>query len=248
MQIEENFRKFPIKFYRKTDGTIHYENPFLSGDAKTMEQAFKIFKDNNWERDFIYYYNDIVGVEFGAFEPALKDRKHNGMTYLGQLNLRIDVDPGWGTDEHSVTYLSKHPEAHKDQAKFVTQMKREEQFDKFKSNLKDKLNQGVKKLVGAFQHEMFFPYKTRKDLICDHCGSIIPTGCYYEENEGKVYHIECIWDKLVGNKPSNTFEKAKEYFMSLQRFIGKWPANLDVEDDYITDLELVRSNDRRFKM
>ena len=59
MNLNENFRKFPIKFYRKQDGTIHYENKFLSGDAKTMEKAFKIFSGNDWERDLLFYYDEI---------------------------------------------------------------------------------------------------------------------------------------------------------------------------------------------
>lgn len=241
MQIHENFRKFPIKFYRKTDGSIHYENKFLSGDVKTMEQAFKVFKDNDWEKDLIYYYTDVVGVEFGSFEPALKDKTYKGMLYLGQLNMRVDIDTAWGTGEHSVTYLSQHPEKHKDQEKYVKQQKRDEQFYK----IKNKFKQGLKKFVGSFQHEMFFPYKTRKDLICDHCGSIIEPGTYYEEYQGKNYHLECIWDKLCNNKDSNEYENSKEYFLSLQKLIGKWPANFEVEEEYLTDLELVKSNNRR---
>lgn len=243
MQINENFRKFPIKFYRKPDGTIHYENRFLSGDAKTMEQAFKIFSGNDWYKDLLFYYDDVIDVEFGSFTPAYRDKKYKGMLYLGQIDLKINVDKSWGTTEHSITYLIDHPEAQENQRKFIAKLKREAELDKFK----DKIKNGFKKIAGLFKHEMFFPEKTRKDLICDYCGEIIPTGNYYEEYHG-TYHLECIWDKMCNKKESNDYLDCREFFFSLQK-IRKWPAvGLDVKDDYLIDLDLVKSNDRKNKV
>ena len=244
MNLNENFRKFPIKFYRKQDGTIHYENKFLSGDAKTMEKAFKIFSGNDWERDLLFYYDDVTDVKFGSFTPAYTDKKYKGMLYLGQINLEIDVDKDWAMSEHSITYLMKHPEAHKSQLEFIKKLKREAELDKFK----DKIKNGLKRVVGFFKNEMFFPEKTRNDLICDHCGEIIPVGNYYEYYQGKNYHLECIWDKLCNKKQSKDYQDCREFFFSLQR-IRKWPATgLDVQDDYKIDLEFVRNNDRRNKV
>lgn len=91
---------------------------------------------------------------------------------------------------------------------------------------------------------MFVPIKARKDLICKHCGSIVPTANYYEQYQGD-YHLECIWDKLIGNKKSNSYELARDFFLSLQKYIGNWPnVNFDTENDYVFDLELVKHNDR----
>ena len=244
MQIQETYRKFPIKFYQKPDGTIHYENKFLSGDAKTLDDAFKVFKNNDWDRDLIYYYDDVTDVEFGAFTPAYTDRKYKGMKYLGQIELRLDIDTGWGSGEHSVTYLSEHPEAQDAHAKYIKKLKREEQIDNFKKKLK----QGFKKVAGLFkpQYEMFDPYKTRYDLICEHCGEIIPTATYYEEYHKKNYHLECIWDKLYNETNSNDYQDCREFFFSLQKYIGNWPnVGLDIQEDYETDLELVKINDRK---
>ena len=244
MQIQETYRKFPIKFYQKSDGTIHYENKFLSGDAKTLDDAFKVFKNNDWDRDLIYYYDDVTDVEFGAFTPAYTDRKYKGMKYLGQIELRLDIDTGWGSGEHSVTYLSEHPEAQDAHAKYVKKLKREEQIDNFKKKLK----QGFKKVAGLFkpQYEMFDPYKTRYDLICEHCGEIIPTATYYEEYHKKNYHLECIWDKLYNETNSNDYQDCREFFFSLKKYIGNWPnVGLDIQEDYETDLELVKINDKK---
>ena len=244
MQIQETYRKFPIKFYQKPDGTIHYENKFFSGDAKTLDDAFKVFTNNDWDRDLIYYYDDVTDVEFGAFTPAYTDRKYKGMKYLGQIELRLDIDTGWGSGEHSVTYLSEHPEAQDAHAKYIKKLKREEQIDNFKKKLK----QGFKKVAGLFkpQYEMFDPYKTRYDLICEHCGEIIPTATYYEEYHKKNYHLECIWDKLYNETDSNDYQDCREFFFSLQKYIGNWPnVGLDIQEDYETDLELVKINDRK---
>lgn len=241
MNLNENFRKFPIKFYRKPDGTIHYENKFLSGDAKTMEQAFKIFTDNNWDRDLLFYYDDVADVQFGAFTPAYKDKKYKGMTYLGQLELSLKIDNSGSWSNHTVTYLSQHPEEHKAQVDFIKKLKREAEIDK----IKDKIKNGLKRVVGKlFKNEMFDPMKTREDLICDYCGEIIPVANYYEFYKGKNYHIECIWDKLCNKEKSNNYEDCREFFFSLQN-IEKWPATgLDVEEDYKIDLDFVKNNDR----
>jgi hypothetical protein len=92
---------------------------------------------------------------------------------------------------------------------------------------------------------MFDPRKTRYDLICDYCGEIIPTGSYYEEYNKNNYHLECIWDKYF-NTESQCYEDCKQFFMSLQKHIGNWPAyELDCEQDYLSDLELVKINNRR---
>ena len=34
MRIDENYRKLPIKFYEKPDGSIYFESKFLNGNAK----------------------------------------------------------------------------------------------------------------------------------------------------------------------------------------------------------------------
>ena len=244
MQLNERFRKCPIKFYENPDGTIYYEAPFVNGTAKTVNDAFKFFAETDWERDLIYYYTDVIGVKFGAFEPALRDIKRKGRKYLGKIDLQLDIDTNWGTDEHSVTHLAKHPEDIQKQLKFVKKMKDQEKRDKFLQNLKS----GLKRVVGYFtpQNEMFDPYKTRYDLICSHCGEVIPSGNYYESYEGQPYHLECIWDKLYNEINSNDYEDCRDFFFSLQKYIGNWPAyGLDIQDDYESDLFLVQSNDRR---
>lgn len=246
MRIQESYKKFPIKFYQKPDGTIFYDSKFLSGEAKSMDDAFKIFSQNDWEHDFLYYYEDVIGVEFGRFEPALYNKKYKGMTYLGQLNLRLDIDTGWGEGEHSITYISKHPEEKEKQLQYIKNQKRQEKFDKFKSNIQNKIQSGVKKVAGLFKHEMFFPEKTRKDLICAHCGEIIPTATYYERYEGNDYHLECIWDKLCNENSSKDYQDCRQYFFSLKQYLGNWPnVGLDIQDDYEADLEFVKINDRK---
>ena len=52
--------------------------------------------------------------------------------------------------------------------------------------------------------------------------------------------------KEYGEK-SKDYQDCREYFFSLQKYIGNWPVKLDIEDDYLIDLEFVKSNDRRFK-
>lgn len=240
MNIQESYKKFPIKFYKKEDGSIYYENKFLSGTAKDMKDAFKAFSDYDWEKELLYYYDDVIGVEFGAFTPAYTDKKYKGMLYLGQINLTLDIDSTFGTGPHSVAYLSKNRQAQKDHNKYISNMKRQEKIADFKHRVKT----GLKKLVGGFT-EMFDPRKTRYDLICDYCGEIIPVGTYYEEYNKHNYHLECIWDKYF-NDSSQCYADCKQFFMSLQDKVGNWPAyELDCEQDYLSDLELVKVNNRK---
>lgn len=252
MELNENLKKYDIKFYENPDGTIHYENAFLDGDAKTLKDAFTHFskKDLDWELP--YFYEDIFDVRVGAYEPALRDKKSKGRKYLGKINLQLDIQPSWGTGEHSVTYLSKNRDKIKDHEKWINKMKRDEAIEKFINKLKDGLKNAFsevkRKLSGRYQYEMFYPEKTRNDLICSHCGNIIPKGSYYEEYQRKNYHLECLWDSLFNEKSDHTQETAKDFFYSLKKYLRLWPFHgLDTKDDYKFDLELVQSNDRKFK-
>lgn len=245
MQINEKLKNFPIKFYQDTDGTIYYESAFVTGKAKTLNDAFKELQKHDWEHDLIYYFADVVDVEFGAYEPAIRDIKRKGKLYLGKINLKLNLDTGWGEGKDTITHLSKHPEDLPVQTKFLNKMRNQEKRDKFIKDIKS----GLKKVAGYFTgktYEMFYPEKTRYDLICKHCGSIIPIGTYYECYENNNYHLECIWDKLCNEHNSNEYQNCRNYFFSLQDNIGHWPSiGLDIEDDYIMDLDLVKNNDRK---
>ena len=106
----------------------------------------------------------------------------------------------------------------------------------------------VKKSQRKIFLEMFDPIKARTQEVCAHCGQIIPTGTYYEDYRNKPYHLECIWDKLINKTSGNTYSDAEKFFFSLQKHIGRWPAyGLDVQEDYISDLELVKANNRYLK-
>ena len=59
MQINENLRNFPIKFYKNTDDTVYYESAFVTGTAKTLNDAFKQLQKYDWEHDLIYYFADV---------------------------------------------------------------------------------------------------------------------------------------------------------------------------------------------
>ena len=250
MNLAENYKQFPIKFYENPDGTVYYENAFLEGTGKTLIDAMNKISNKNLDWDIPYYFDDVMDIQIGSFIPAYNDRKVKGRKYLGKIELKLDLNPTWKDSEHSVTYLSKHREELSKHYKYVNDLKRQKAKEDFINNLKSKLKNVVRKISGVFkkdyQYEMFFPYKTRKDLICSHCGSVIPTATYYEEYEGQNYHLECIWDKICNKKDSNEYDLARKYFLSLQKFIGKWPANgLDIEEDYLTDLDLVKTNDRK---
>ena len=245
-KLTETYRNFAIKFYKKDDGTIYFENKFINGDADNIDNAFKYFSNKDWERELYYYYDDVMDVKFGTFEPALENKKYKGMLYLGKLNLQLDLNKDYKDYEHSIDYLVKHPETLPAHKKYVDDLKRKEKINDIKQKLKD----GIKKVAGFFTkrnaYEMFYPEKTRYDLICSHCGSVIPTGCYYEEYHRQPYHLECIWDKICNGKSNNEYEIARKYFLSLKKYIGNWPpSGLDIEEDYLTDLDLVKINDRK---
>jgi len=92
---------------------------------------------------------------------------------------------------------------------------------------------------------MFQPLKTRRDLICEHCGEIIPTGSYFEYFKDGYYHIECLWDNIYNGMALNSYEEARAYFLSLQSKVGHWDYyGLDTEETYLSDLELVKHNNR----
>lgn len=246
MKIDENFKKFPIKFYQNDKG-VYFENPFMRGQAKDLNDAFEQIKKKDLDFSLWYFYDDVQDAKIGAFEPAYKDKQTEHGLYLGKLNLDIDVNKVLGdSSEHTVTYLSKNPDKIKDHEKFMQKIKNEKKRDAFLKKLRD----GIKKVAGFLRptYEMFYPYKSNNDLICDHCGDIIPTGSYYEEYKGKLYHLECIWDRLCNEKKTNTHEAATEYFLSLQEFLDNWPESLECKDDYESDLELYKANKRTGKI
>jgi hypothetical protein len=236
--INENYKKFPIKFY-KTDKGVYFENAFIKGEAKNLTDAFNQLKEKLDDYELFYYYDDISDSKVGAFEPALRDKKTKHGLYLGKLELTLDIDKSWANGEQTVTYLSQHPEKISDHEKWIKKMKNQKKRDEFFQKLKD----GFKKIAAYFQHEYFDPYKTREDLVCEHCGEIIPTGSYYEEWHKKNYHLECIWDKFCNELDSNDHEKAKEFFLGLND--TEWDFSKQCKDDYDSDLELYKSNERR---
>lgn len=251
MNLNERFKNFPIKFYKNLKtGNVEYESGFSKGEAKTLNDAFKEFSREDFARDLYYYYDDIVDVEFGVFEPSLNDKIRNGRQYLGKLNLRLDISDYWkvGEPERRADYLNKHRDQIPKQMDFIKKMKREEQIDK----LKDKIKNALKKVLNFFtrkdKYEMFEPIKATTELICKHCGKSIHIATYYDTYRNNDYHIECLWDKLVGNNEENSYEASREFFFDLSKYVGSWPAyGYDIEDDYLTDLDLVRTNDRRIK-
>ena len=246
MELNEKYKQAPIKFYRNPDGTIYYEAPFINGTAENLDAAFKEFQKRDWENDLFYYYDDVIGVEFGAFQPAYNDIKRKGRTYLGKINLRLDIDTNYGTGANTITHLSKHPEDIPKQLKYIDKMKFLDKKEKFLQNLKSGLKRVAGFLTGKPQYEMFDPIKTRQDLICDYCGEIIPVGTYYEYYQNKNYHLECIWDKLCNETPSNNYEDCREFFFGLQQYLDNWPSvGYDVQYDYEIDLDLVKANDRK---
>lgn len=90
---------------------------------------------------------------------------------------------------------------------------------------------------------MYSPIKAREELICKYCGKVIPVGTYYERYRQNNYHIQCIWDSLLNDKQQDSLENATKFFLSLQKYIGNWPAyDFDTEDDYVKDLEIYKHN------
>ena len=243
MQINERYRKFPISFYQ--DGNqIYYESSFTKGTANTLNDALNKFIGNDFIEDLFYYYDDVIDVKVGTYIPSLKDKKKNGKILLGRLDIELDIrDIG---TKQSITYLNKHKDELDAHLDWIEQQKKEKKFQEFK----DKIWQGIKRFIDMLRgknlvYEMFDPVKATTDHICRHCGLIIPTSCYYEEYRGEDYHIECLWDKIVNKMPENSYDEAKKFFMNLESFVGNWPAyGYDVEEDYLSDLELVKANKR----
>lgn len=243
MQLNERYRKFPIKFYRNSDGTIYYENQFTNGTVNTIEDAFKEFSRDDFAKDLIYYYDDVVDVRLGNYEPALTDKKSKGRLYLGKLNLQLDISDV--ESQSSVKYLSKNRNAIETQKKHIIYMKKLQDRENLKQRIKDSFKKIGKLFVRENLKEMFSPYKATSQLICAYCGKPIMLGSYYENYRKKDYHIECIWDKIINNKEQDSYENAKRFFLSLQQYINNWPSyGYDVEEDYISDLELVKHNNR----
>jgi hypothetical protein len=246
MNLSEHYRKFPIKFYKNlADDTIYYESGFTQGNAPTLNDAFKEFSRDDFIRDLYYYYSDVRDAKVGRYIPAIKDIKRKGKLYLGMLELELDIDPNI-YDNTSVKFLNKNKQEIPKHQEWINNLKRKENMETTKHSLKQGVINLINKLRGKESvKEMFTPYKTATQLVCSHCGRVIPIATYYEEWRHKNYHLECIWDKLVNKMEENSFEAAEKFFHSLQKFIGHWPAyGYDVEDDYVSDLELVKSNNR----
>lgn len=219
--LNEGKRKVPVKFYQDKYGTIIYQSDFTQGTAISLEDAFEEFSREDFTRDLLYYYDDVIDVKLGRFIPSIKDKVWRGMQYLGQLEVEIETSNLFTDSNRSVTYLSKN-----------------------KNKIPAHLN-WIKDMKKMAVNEMFDPIKTNRDLICKHCGAIIKTGTYYEEYRKDAYHLECIWDKLINKNDFNTYKSAREFFFSLKKMLGHWPAyGYDIEEDYKFDLSLVENNDR----
>lgn len=92
---------------------------------------------------------------------------------------------------------------------------------------------------------MFKPIKAREQMVCSYCGKPIYIGNYYEKYRQKNYHIPCIWDSILNDKKEDSLDTATKFFLSLQQYIGNWPAyDFDTEEDYLSDLELYKHNSR----
>ena len=274
MQINERFRKFPIKFYQtyndKGEEVIYFENAFMQGYGKDLTDAFNQIRDKNLDHDLFYYYNDVVDFKIGAFEPALTDKKTKKGKYLGKLNLDIDIvdiDVNSPDYNRTIKYISNNPERIKAQDKYIKGIKdaekRKEFLDKLKSGFKkvasiitspiNKLNLAPVKI--RTDEMLSSSTKTRYDLICKHCGEIIPTGSYYEEYLNGDYHLECLWDHIFNEKDSNNHADAIDFFLSLEKYIKPdkrrtkdfWTKHMDCLDEYLSDLSLFRTNERKFK-
>lgn len=249
MYLNERFKKFPIKFFQnlQTD-EVEYESGFTQGSTKTLNDAFKIFDTEEFIRDVYYYYDDVVDIRIGRFIPSLDDKIRKGRKYLGMLELELDIEPQKGEQNKTATYLNKHRSEIPAHMQYIKDMKRKEQINNMKNNFKKGINRFIKFLKGEKVYEMFSPLKSTTQLICKHCGRVIQIGTYYESYRNQDYHIECIWDKLINKMPENSYQASEEFFFSLQEYIGKWPAyGFDVEEDYVSDLELVKHNNRLLK-
>ena len=246
MQLNERFRQFPIKFYKTKNGEVEYESGFTIGKSPNLNSAFKEFDNETFVRDLLYYYDDVVDIEYGTFEPALKPTKYKGREYLGRLILKLDLNDYDGPT--TVKYLNKNRKEIPSHLNRIQKMKDAENQVAGKEKLQQSIDSIFKKVINMFnknKNEMFSPLKTTEQKICVHCGKNIPMGSYYETYRNQNYHLECIWDKLTGGHTENSYEDARKYFFSLQEYIGNWPPyGLDVEEDYLLDLDLVKHNDR----
>lgn len=146
-----SYRKFPIKFYEKPDGSIYYENKFMRGTGKTIDEALMKLSKKNLDWDFLFFYDDVVDVQIGRFIPSLRDKKYKEMKYLGELELSLNIDKNWGTSVHSVTHLSKHPEDIEKQEKFIKKL----QFEIKKEKVIKSITNGLKKLVNKVRPNTF---------------------------------------------------------------------------------------------
>ena len=275
MQLNERFRKFPIKFYQtynsKGEEIIYFENAFMQGYGKDLTDAFNQIRDKNLDHDLFYYYNDVVDFKIGAFEPSLTDKKTKKGVYLGKLNLDIDImdiDVNSPDYTRTIKYVSNNPERIKEQEKYIKSIRTKEKRKEFL----DKLKSGFKKVAGMITEplnklslsglipspvkvdEVLDTSKSKSDLICKHCGEIIPQGMYYEEYQGGDYHLECLWDHIFNEKESNDHKLSTEFFLSLEKYAKPdkrrtkdfWTKHMDCLDEYISDLSLYRANERRF--
>ena len=57
--INENYKKFPIKFY-KTEKGVYFENSFIRGEAKDLTDAFNQLKDKLDDYELFYYYDVMI--------------------------------------------------------------------------------------------------------------------------------------------------------------------------------------------
>lgn len=146
-----SWRKFPIRIYQKQDGTIYYDAKFMNGTAKTIQSAFAELsrRDLNWE--LVYYYDDVMDVQLGAFIPALQDKKYKGMLYLGKIELSLYIDKDWDKSTHSVSHLARHPQDIKAQEEFIDKLQKAAKREQFIKSIKN----GLKKLVNIFKPDTF---------------------------------------------------------------------------------------------
>lgn len=237
-------KNFPIKFFQEQDKVI-YQNNFLQGEAKDLNSALYKIAQDDFINDLLLYYNDIYDVKIGKFIPSPDYNEVKGKKYLGKLELRLELSDV--EDEQTVAYLSKHKDQIDNYQKNILKQKRQKRVEKIKDKFKLDVINFLRRLRGKdLLTEMFDPLKTNIQLYCVHCGKEIPIGAYFESYRNQNYHIECIWDKIVNKKQGNDYEDAKAFFFGLQKFIGNWPGyGYDVEEDYLSDLELVKANERR---
>ena len=218
------------------------------GSKSSLEDALKVFTASDLIKDLYYYYNDVVDIRFGKFIPSLNDHIRNNRKYLGLLELELDLIKSKIDVEKTVSYLNKNRDAIPKHLAYIRDMKQKEKWKNLYNKVKDGIEKFMKKLTGKAMNEMFYPLKSTSQLICKHCGRIIPIGTYYDTYRNKDYHIECLWDHLINKMPENSYSESEKFFFSLEQYIGDWPAyDFDVEEDYLSDLELVKHNNRILK-